>query len=340
MLIFVCLKKEREPRGNTGQALTLGLENRAVVIFQMRVYQRSRGWCLTLNNYTQLEYNKLLNNSTSQYVICGKEIGERGTPHIQGYIHFSNEKPRSSVKKIVGERCHLEARMGTIHEAIEYCKKEGDWEERGIICVRGTSTKEGWGEVIELAEDGKMDQIKLHFPRFYLQYFKTLMSIQAFNAIPMQGVLEHEWWYGPTGTGKSKTLWEKYPQHYQKAVNKWWDGYSGEETVAIEEWEPKNECTAAKLKIWADRYPFSGEIKGGTLQKIRPKRIIVTSNYTIKECFPNPQDHEPLLRRFKCVKFDSILHYSQCNAPSFEDSDLTHMPYSIDDFLLPDIGPT
>ena len=28
-------------------------------------------------------------------------------------------------------RAHVEARKGTIQQAIEYCQKEGDWEEHG-----------------------------------------------------------------------------------------------------------------------------------------------------------------------------------------------------------------
>ena len=156
--------------------------------------------------------------------------------------------------------------------------------------------KNQWQEVITLAEEGKVSEIKEKHPRLFLQYYKTIMSLQAFSSKPIDGELEHEWWYGPTGTGKSRDVWKKYPDHYAKQTNKWWDGYCGEEVVVIEEWEPKNECTASKLKIWADRYPFSGEIKGGTLQKIRPKKIIVTSNYSIRECFPNPQDYGPLER--------------------------------------------
>jgi hypothetical protein len=33
------------------------------------------------------------------------------------------------------------------------------------------------------------------------------------------------------------------------------------------------------------------------------KEIIVTSNYTPEECFPDSQNLEPILRRFKVVKF-------------------------------------
>ena len=36
---------------------------------------------------------------------------------------------------------------------------------------------------------------------------------------------------------------------------------------------------------------------------IRPKRIIITSNYNIEDCFENPQDVEAIKRRFKVYRF-------------------------------------
>ena len=75
------------------------------------------------------------------------------------------------------------------------------------------------------------------------------------------------------------------------------------EVVAIEEWSPKNDLTASALKKWADRYPFPGEIKGGCLQGLRPKKIIVLSNYTPEQCFLNQEDLGPILRRFTVIKF-------------------------------------
>lgn len=264
--------------------------------------QRSRGWCFTLNNWTLADV-QFLGTVPSVYLCYGKEIAPTtGTPHLQGYVQTKEAKTMLMMKRIMGDRYHLEARMGTIKQAVDYCKKDGDFTEHGKITIR-EAKDDCWGDCIRLAESGDLALIKSEYPRIYLTHFKTLMSIRAFNNKPIDGELQHEWWYGPTGTGKSRKAWADYPDHYSKSVNKWWDGYYGQDTVVIEEWEPKNEMTAAKLKIWADRYPFPAEIKGGTLSKVRPTKIIVTSNYTIDQCFPNSQDSLPLKRRFKQVHF-------------------------------------
>lgn len=270
----------------------------------------TRGWCFTLNNYTDEEVAHLVTVgglSAIQYLIFGKEVGERGTPHLQGYIHHRNGCSLRTIKSILAShRYHLEQKMGTTKQAVEYCKKEGDYQEFGKILAR-TDDKEGpWKAVLMLAQEGDIETIKEEYARIFICHFKTILSIRAFNNTPLDGELEHEWWYGPTGTGKSKKAWDEYPKHYSKAVNKWWDGYYGEDVVVIEEWEPKNECTAAKLKIWADRYPFPAEIKGGTLTRVRPRKIIVTSNYTIEQCFPKNEDSGPLKRRFKVLHFPNF----------------------------------
>jgi len=110
------------------------------------------------------------------------------------------------------------------------------------------------------------------------------------------------WIHGDTGYGKSfqarKILGDRF---YPKiASNKWWDKYKGEENVLIEDVDKTHTYQAYNFKIWADKYAFPVEIKYGN-DVVRPKIIVVTSNYPIKEVFPDPRDHEPLLRRFKEV---------------------------------------
>ena len=92
-----------------------------------------------------------------------------------------------------------------------------------------------------------------------------------------------------------------------KKKNKWWCNYTGQDTVVIEEADPKNmEHLADRLKVWADRYPFPGEIKGGRIEDPTTQGHC-NSNYTPEECFPNSNDLEPILRRFKVVNLEPIL---------------------------------
>jgi len=102
------------------------------------------------------------------------------------------------------------------------------------------------------------------------------------------------------GYGKSHKAREMLgSQFYAKiAANKWWDKYNGEKNVLIEDMDLTHHYQGYYLKIWADRYAFPVEIKYGN-DLIRPEVIIVTSNYSIKDIFPDPAMHEPLLRRFK-----------------------------------------
>lgn len=84
--------------------------------------------------------------------------------------------------------------------------------------------------------------------------------------------------------------------------NKWWDGYTDQETVLLEDFDKSHDKLLHHIKIWADRYPFPGE-KKGTAFVIRPKLIIVTSNYHPSEIWPGEVEADPILRRFKLVHF-------------------------------------
>ena len=44
-------------------------------------------------------------------------------------------------------------------------------------------------------------------------------------------------------------------------LNKWFDGYANEESIILE--ECNDNVLGNYLKLWCDRYPVYGEIKGG-----------------------------------------------------------------------------
>lgn len=271
---------------------------------------KGRAFCFTLNNYTKEEEDHVQQvGKDAVYLIYGREIGEGGTPHLQGYIHFQNGRSFDAVKRLL-PRAHVEKRRGTIDQAVAYCSKDQDIFTSGTKPKsnkeKGAIGKEAITKIINAAESGDMEWIRSNHPRWFLTHHARLTSLRVRQPRILDGDLTNEWWVGATGSGKSRTLWERYPVHYHKQLNKWWDGYNDEEVVAIEEWCPKNECTGSQLKIWADRYPFSAQIKGGTLTRIRPDKIIILSNYELRECFPSDADFLPLQRRFRVVRFASL----------------------------------
>ena len=80
-----------------------------------------------------------------------------------------------------------------------------------------------------------------------------------------------------------------------------------QKVVIIEEATPKMcEHLAALFKQWCDKWPFTAETKGGQFENgIRPQYVIITSNYSIQECFPHQNDYEPLERRIPQFRKES-----------------------------------
>lgn len=263
----------------------------------------------TLNNYTEEElaaYKAI----PAVYHVFGEEVGELGTPHLQGFIKFKNQRSFNAVRKLL-PRAHVEV-CRDVGSAIRYCRKDGRVWESGVEPQKNGGDK--LSERIEknkrlrdtplnlLVDTGELSILEVR----KLKNAKLDLDEEKIRPSTLE-VIDNHWFFGPSGTGKSYTARDMYPDAYIKNKNKWWCGYNGEETVIIEEWCPDDKVLLQHLKIWADKYPFRAEVKGGS-RMIRPIRIIVTSNYSIEECVERFQDQEPLQRRFQERRF--IIKYT------------------------------
>lgn len=261
-----------------------------------------RNFVFTLNNPTD-EEEKLLTTLSYKYLIYGREKGQSGTPHLQGYCELDKKISFNKMKKFIS-RMHIEPRKGTAKQAADYCKKDGDFVELGTISNPGKRTDlERFVDAVKEERPTKKQLIEQHTTTFarYPRFVEAVIA--TYHPPEVMENLDFHWYHGATGTGKSRTAREENPGAYIKNLNKWWDNYDNEPCVIIDEWHPDLELSlGAHLKRWADHYPFQAEVKGGTMF-IRPPRIIVTSNFKLFDCFQKSENYEPLERRFKSREF-------------------------------------
>lgn len=87
---------------------------------------KARRWTFTLNNYNEEELNSLILSFKNYQYIIGKEVGDNGTPHLQGYIESKNQITFERMKKIL-PRAHIEQAIASKDDNIKYCSKENDF---------------------------------------------------------------------------------------------------------------------------------------------------------------------------------------------------------------------
>jgi len=268
---------------------------------------KSRNFCFTINNYTEQDVQNIL-CTECKYVCFGKEIGESGTPHLQGYICFQNARHFNALKK-VHATAHWEVAKGLPSQAKAYCQKDGDFYEVGICPVdpssKGLGEKRRWEEAFAAVQENRLEDV----PKDLL--CRSLKSIEyavsrvnasklVIEDLPAMG--DNEWRWGDPKSGKSEGARKENPEYYVKIPrSKWWDGYNHEPCVIMEDLDPLSAKSAQFIKQLVDIYVFPVEVKNGTM-KIRPKRVIVTSNYHPSDIFEGV-DLEAIMRRFKILHF-------------------------------------
>lgn len=254
----------------------------------------SRRWCFTLNNPTA-DDETTFSTVEATYTIFGRETGDSGTPHLQGFVIFANPKRLSGVKK-VHSRCHWEVARGTSLEASEYCKKDGDFLIFGDLPASQGRRNDLTSAIETLKSDG-LEAVAREHTETFVKFSRGLRDAalfleDAYTHTDVRGL----WIYGPPGTGKSHYARSLSSSLYIKAQNKWFDGYAGELNILLDDLDTG--VLGHHLKIWADKWSCTGETKGGTIQ-LRHIRFIVTSNYLPEFFWPDDTAMcEAINRRF------------------------------------------
>jgi len=246
----------------------------------------ARNWCYTLNNYTEEEMMSVL-HTPCRYHIFGLEVGESGTPHIQGYIEFGKVMRRSACKKLFA-RAHWEVRMGSREEARDYCKKEGEWEEIGIWDEGGQGARadlqglmralRGGTPLIQLMEDSP--QVVSNNLRFVDRYIALAerADTKDFRTVEVHALI------GDAGTGKTRIVHDLCPDVFTVNAGETFpfDGYNGEKEILIDDFYGGIRYSDI-LRI-LDGHQYRVNVKGG-YRYAQWTQVFITSNKEPQEWY-------------------------------------------------------
>lgn len=268
---------------------------------------RSRSYCFTCYGISGDAVDGILSSLISagaRYAIIGQEIcPTTQRAHSQGFVYFRHPKDFVSVRRDLPAGAHVERCAGSVTQNVLYCKKDGCWKELGTPPAtqqkKGDLEKERWSQARTAAMTGDWDSVP---DDIFIRCYGALKNIyKDFQVTPADAEsCTGVWIYGVAGCGKSRYARENYSPYYTKNVNKWWDNYQHQPNVIIDDWSPDHKMLSYHLKIWADRYAFQAEIKGGSIM-IRPGKIVVTSQYSIESCFEDEETVEAIRRRFLVI---------------------------------------
>ena len=221
--------------------------------------KQAKRWCYTLNNPVQpIAYNEL----TQDYHVYGEEVGESGTPHYQGFVVFKNLKRFTQLKEI-NSRAHWEPARGSNKEASDYCKKDGKYHEFGTLPDEpGTKSKrvresgnkansDKWKEISDWAKAGKLSEIDNKYPKPFVNCYRNLQAIRKDHTPKVDNLADvcGIWIYGESGVGKTRLVTKLYPDAYLKRMNKWYDGYNGEDVIVLDDLDPSHSLIVTGKQI-------------------------------------------------------------------------------------------
>lgn len=250
--------------------------------------QRVRHIVFTLNNPEEGDIAKIQSVDIFTYGVIGKEVGESGTPHLQGYLQLAKQTRISSVTKAltkaVGKAPHTEAARGTAKQASDYCKKDGDYVEWGEMNYKGK--RNDIKAAVDMIESGasKYEVLKAH-TETYVRYSRGLdKAREIFDEHRAEDWREVEVILitGPTGCGKTRTaMADGKPFKIQGDQLQWWDGYGGQKTIVIDEYS--NDVKVTQLLGLLDGYKLRLPIKGGFTYAQWTKVYITTNLFELHE---------------------------------------------------------
>lgn len=282
---------------------------------------QSRSWVWTLNNYSCEELGILVelaeSEPTDQLRAFGfqAEVGEQGTPHLQGYIYFIALKSLAAVKAFLSiDRLHLESARGTFAQVRAYCDKDESRDPDGVSVHWGDVAQGGRSDLARLKEfvdglgaDATFELVRDEFFSLAVRYGESIKAYidsvrdQSFKSgvtelRPWQSKLKEDLagaaddrkviWYIDTEGGRGKTTFSRYAVEHLAAfycrsgkVSDVLYAYKGQSIVLVDlSRECRDHFQYSILEQLKDGMIFSGKYQS-TSRLFQSPHVVVFANF-------------------------------------------------------------
>ncbi|AHA36869.1 nonstructural protein 1 [Penaeus monodon circovirus VN11] len=262
---------------------------------------RAKRWVFTWNNYTP-ENVAHLQEINCKYIGWGYETApSTGTPHLQGFVYFHKQLRWKAVMAIMGNPSFVEVMEGTVEDNIAYCTKgPGEFWQSGPPPTekKKTEFKDILKMTLKEADEVMREE---HTWQSGSSNWKRLRSSMIKHYI---GEMEVLWFYGPTGTGKTRCAVEEHNGELIEFDGKFFDYKGGADCVVLDEIDKlEKPIPMGTMLRLLDRYKYSLRVLGDYVPRDFKKIIITSTNHP--EVVYSQSHCEQLLRRItKIVEFN------------------------------------
>lgn len=292
---------------------------------------QGRKWLLTINNPTDkgLDHKAIQKGLTQfpslLYWCMADEQGETYHTHV----FFALEHPtRFSTIKRRFPTAHIDRAEGTAAECRAYVQKSGKWADSNKAETSIPGTFEEWGELpverqgertdlallYQLIKDGLSNyEIMEQNPDYMLSLEKVERARQAVREQQYRETfrtLEVTYIWGATGTGKTRSVMEKYSYSGVYRVTDYahpFDSYAGEDVLLLDEYS--SNFKIRDLLNYLDGYPLNLPARYSNRVACYTK-VYIISNLCLSKQYPDIQFDSPMIFAALIRRIHTVIHYT------------------------------
>lgn len=298
---------------------------------------KSRKWLLTINNPIEKGWdhskikNKLTQFKSLSYYCLGDEQGDTYHTHI--FIMSEIPIRFSTIKKKFPE-AHIDKAYGTAEENKDYIQKAGKWADTEKAETTKPHTFEASGELPEEPGQGYRSDIA----EIYHQIEDGMSNAEIMAANPdsamyigkmdkiRQDILEAKYReifrnldvtyiYGPTETGKTRSVMEKHGYGRVYRVTDYshpFDRYAQEPVLCMDEF--RSSLLIGDMLDYLDGYPLALPARYANRQACY-ETVYIISNVGLTDQYPHVQENEPATWKAFLRRIHHVIEYRKGGPP-------------------------